>query len=577
MNRISPVARIQNVTRTMSVLLCVILSILSYPGHAASKPGQAAVASAHPLATAIGKEILQSGGNAFDAAVAVTAALAVVEPFGSGLGGGGFWLLHRESDKFQIMIDGRETAPQAAHRDMYLDKKGEVIPKASIDGALAAGIPGVPAAMVHIASQYGKLSLEKTLAPAIRIAKEGYNVDERYRRYAELRLKTIQASPEAARIFLHKNSVPPADYVLKQADLAKTLQLIATKGRQGFYQSEWTKKLVAGVKKAGGIWSEKDFHQYNIVERQPVSTTYKDMTLTTAALPSSGGIALVSMLNMLSHFDPGKLEPVERTHLLVEIMRRAYRDRAEYMGDPGFADVPVKKLTSQEHAADLIKSITPNKATPSSALRPVAPSSGAGNNTTHFSIMDKDGNRVSATLSINYPFGSGVVIPGTGFLLNDEMDDFSSKPGVPNAYGLIGTEANAIAPGKRPLSSMSPTFLESNNGVAILGTPGGSRIISMVLIGALAFFNGADANTIANTPRFHHQYLPDMIMYEDKAFSEKDLQQLSSFGHSMKRLMSPYGDGQSVYGNMQVIVWEKQKNKVSAASDKRGHGEASVF
>lgn len=545
--------------------------------NAGDNPPQAAIATAHPLATQAGRDILNTGGNAFDAAVAITAVLGVVEPYGSGLGGGGFWLLHRNADNFQVMVDGREKAPMAAHRDMYLDDKGEVIPGASINGPLAAGIPGVPAAMAHIAKKYGRLSLAKNLAPAIRLARGGFKVDKQYRRYAEMRLKTLQRFPSAAKIFLHDNDVPPLGYRLKQEDLANTLESIARHGTADFYRGALAKRLVDGVKKAGGIWSLDDLKNYRIVEREPVRTHYRGMKLISAAPPSSGGIALASMLRMLEQYDLEKMADVDRAHLIIEVMRRAYRDRAEYLGDSDFVNVPVTRLTSAAHAREWVKGIRMDEATPSTALKPVGEPGGAGSDTTHFSILDKEGNRVAATLSVNYLFGACFVVPGTGFLLNDEMDDFSAKPGVANAYGLIGAEANAIEPGKRPLSSMSPTFLEDNRGVAIIGTPGGSRIISMVLLAALHYAAGADASSLVQLPRFHHQYMPDTVMFENNAFSEKAEQELELRGHVLKKQMSPYGGGFGHYGNMQGIVWNTQKNKVTAASDERGIGAAVVF
>ncbi len=545
--------------------------------NAGDTPPQAAIATAHPLATEAGQEILRAGGNAFDAAVAVTAVLGVVEPYGSGLGGGGFWLLHREADNFQVMVDGREKAPMAAYRDMYLDDKGDVISGASINGPLAAGVPGVPAAMAHIARKYGRLPLAKNLAPAIRLARGGFAVDEQYRRYAEMRLKTLQRFPATAKIFLYNNAVPPLGYLLKQEDLANTLESIARSGKAGFYQGALAKRLVDAVKKAGGIWSLDDLKNYNIVEREPVRTEYRGMQLISAAPPSSGGIALASMVQMLKQYDLEKLSTADRAHLIIEVMRRAYRDRAEYLGDSDFVDVPVARLTSTAYARELVKGIRMDEATPSTGLKPVGRPSGAGSDTTHFSILDKEGNRVAATVSVNYLFGSCFVVPGAGFLLNDEMDDFSAKPGVANAYGLIGAEANAIEPGKRPLSSMSPTFLEDNRGIAIIGTPGGSRIISMVLLAALQYAAGADAQSVVQLPRFHHQYMPDIVMFENDAFSEKTEQELALRGHVLKKQMSPYGGGFGHYGNMQGIVWDKHKNKVTAASDMRGIGAAVVF
>ncbi len=540
------------------------------------KPPQAAIATAHPMATAAGMEILNQGGNAFDAAVAVTALIGVVEPYGSGIGGGGFWLLHRNSDGFQVMVDGREKAPGAAHRDMYLDEKGDVRKGASINGPLAAGIPGVPAAMVHIASKYGKLPLSVSMKAAINVARNGFKVDKQYRRYAKMRLNTLKEDPTTASIYLVNNEVPSLGYVLKQPDLAKTLERIANFGAAGFYEGGFAKKLADGVQAAGGVWSVDDLKNYNIVERNPIVADYHNMKIVSAAPPSSGGIALAGMLRMLDQYDLEKLTDADQKHLTIEIMRRAYRDRAEYLGDSDFVDVPVSKLTGAKHAQQLIKTIQMDQATLSSELKPVNDPTGAGADTTHFSILDNEGNRVAATLSVNYLFGSCFIVPGTGFLLNDEMDDFSAKPGVPNAYGLVGAEANSIEPGKRMLSSMSPTFVEDDRGVAIMGTPGGSRIITMLLVGLLEYEKGANAEQIVAMPRFHHQYLPDMVMFEDKAFTDDTEQELSLRGHKMKKQMSPYGGGFGHYGNMQAVVWDKKNNKVTAASDKRGIGAAVV-
>ena len=534
----------------------------------AAQPPQVAVATAHPVATEAGLEILAAGGNAFDAAVAVSATLAVVEPYSSGIGGGGFWLLHRVSDGKRVMIDGREKAPLAASRTLYQDDKGNVIPGLSVDGALAAGIPGEPAALVHIAETYGRLPLSRSLAPAVRAARDGFKVTPHYRRMTQFRLKALQASPAAAEVFLLDNAVPPLGHRIKQPDLARTLQALADQGHAGFYQGKVAKRLLAGVKAAGGIWGVQDFQQYKVVERAPVIGEYRGYRIVSAPPPSSGGVALVTMFNVLEKYDLRHLTELQRKHVIVETMRRAYRDRAEYLGDPDFVDVPVKRLTDKSHAALLQGSINLKQATPSKTLGDVADTSG-GNHTTHFSILDKAGNRVAATLSINYPFGSGFMPAGTGVLLNDEMDDFSAKPGVPNVYGLVGAEANAIAPGKRMLSSMSPTFIESQQGVAILGTPGGSRIISMVLLAGLGYTEGLSAKAMVSLPRFHHQYLPDMLFYEPGAISEKNAGHMQAMGHELKAL-------QQTYGNMQVVIWNKKDNTVSAATDPRGEGKASV-
>ena len=474
---------------------------------AGDKPSAAAIASAHPLATSAGHEILEAGGNAFDAAVAISAVLAVVEPYSSGLGGGGFWLLHRSEDGFEVMLDGREQAPLAAHRNLYLDDNGEVVPDLSINGPLAAGIPGQPAALVHLAENYGRLSLSRTLAPAIRLAQQGFPIDEYYRRMAQWRLDVLRKTASAASQFLLKGDVPHAGYILRQPVLAETLRLLAEKGREGFYGGPVAKRLVQGVQAGGGIWTLEDLTRYRVVEREPVRGEYRGMKITSAAPPSSGGIVLVTMLNILSRFELQTYPPTTRKHLLIEAMRRAYRDRAEYLGDPDFVEIPLKRLTHQHYGAGLARNIQIDHATPSPMPRNQSPRS-EGADTTHFSILDRAGNRVAATLSINYPFGSGFVPEETGVLLNDEMDDFSARPGVPNVYGLIGGEANAIGPGKRMLSSMTPTFVETPEGVAMVGTPGGSRIITMLLLGVLELEAGSSPQEWVSKYLFHHQYLP---------------------------------------------------------------------
>lgn len=511
-------------------------------------------------------DILASGGNAFDASVAVSAVLAVVEPYSSGLGGGGFWLLHRARDGHEVMVDGRETAPLAATRDMYLDADGNPVPGLSVDGALAAGIPGVPAALVHISRRYGRLPLQQNLAAAIRLAREGFEVDDLYRRMAQFRLTALQNDMAAADIFLQDDEVPEAGRRIVQAELAATLESIARFGENGFYHGAVARKLVQGVRAAGGIWSLQDLAQYRVVERQPVRGVYRGMRISSAAPPSSGGIALLAMLNMLSAYELDALDTATRSHVIIESMRRAYRDRAEYLGDSDFVEVPVERLTGMAHARALGESIDLDRATPSDAL-PGKASGVEGEDTTHFSIIDADGNRVAATLSINYPFGACVVPPGTGVLLNDEMDDFSAKPGEPNVYGLVGAEANAIEPGKRPLSSMSPTFIESDQGVAIIGTPGGSRIITMLLLGILDLADGNGPDSWVSLPRFHHQYLPDAVQFEPGAFDENMQQQLRERGHTLRPL-------ESTYGNMQAIYWDKKTGKVTPASDPRGVGAA---
>jgi gamma-glutamyltranspeptidase/glutathione hydrolase len=488
---------------------------------------------------------------------------------GSGLGGGGFWLLHRASDGKEIMIDGRERAPLAATANMYLDKNGEPIPRASLDGPLAAGIPGVPAALVYMARHYGRLPLTQSLAPAIEIARDGFPVYERFRKLAGFRQKVLQGS-DSARVFLDHGKAPEVGYVIKQPDLAKTLQRIATHGRDGFYRGTVARRMVKAVRKAGGIWTQKDLDEYRVVERKPVTIRYHDSKIISAALPSSGGIVLAETFNILEGLPLNKISPLERKRLIIEAMRRGYNDRARFLGDSDYVSVNQALLTSKAYAAQRRKSIG-KRATPSSSLP--APGSEAhprGTDTTHFSIIDAEGNRVSATLSINYPFGCGFMPPGTGVVLNNEMDDFVIKPGVGNVYGLVGAHANQIAPGKRPLSSMSPSFVEKGDQVLVIGTPGGSRIISMVLLGSLEFLEGrgTPADWVA-LPRYHHQYIPDVVQYEDGAFDAIDRDTLEELGYHFKNVGRRYG-------NMQVVLLNRRTGKLQAASDPRGEGLGAV-
>jgi gamma-glutamyltranspeptidase/glutathione hydrolase len=553
--------------KVREIVLTIFVLFWSIQGYTESH--KVAIASAHPLATEAGFEVLAKGGNVYDAAIAVSAALAVVEPFASGLGGGAYWLLHREQDNVDSLIDGREKAPMAAHKDMFINKEGKVIEKLSLDGALAAAIPGMPAGLVYLSEKYAQLSLADDLAPAIRYAKTGFAVGERYLKLLKFRTATLKQYPESAKIFLPEGEAPKPFSILRQPDLADTLTRLANSGRDGFYSGATADKLVEGVRNVGGIWTKEDLEAYQVVERKPVTGHYKGIKVTSAAPSSSGGVVLVEALNILAGYDFQKLNELDRKHLIIEAMRRAYHDRSLYLGDADFINVPVERLINEDYAAGLRSSIRLDKALPSSELSGQIELQKEGINTTHFSIIDDEGNRVAATLSINFPFGSGFVAPGTGVVLNDEMDDFDSSPGAMNGYGLIGGVANAIAPGKRMLSSMAPTFLETDKEIAVLGTPGGSKIISMVLLGVLDFAEGHGPNSWVNKPRYHHQFMPDMIEYENGAFSTEELAKLKSLGHELKPVRYPYGD-------MQAALLNKSTKQLSAASDKRGEGRAVV-
>ncbi len=537
---------------------------------ASAVPHKGAIASAHPLASAAGQQMLARGGNAFDAAIAVAAALAVVEPTSSGIGGGGFFLLHRSADGLDTMVDAREKAPGAASRDMYLDRQGNPLEHASTTGPLAAAIPGEPAAFEYLARHYGKLPLTVSLAPAIRLAREGFPLYDKLRSAIEYKRAGLQRSPDAARVFLTPSGdVPQVGALIKQPELAKTIEAIAQQGAAGFYTGRVARDLVDGVRAGGGIWTLEDLAAYRVVERKPLIGEYHGARIVSASPPSSGGVALLDALDILSGFDLKSADSATRKHLVVEAMQRAYRDRAVYLGDPDFVTMPIPRLTSQDYAAGQRSSIRPDKAMPSDFL-PGIETAPVGQDTTHFSVLDAQGNRVAATITINLFFGSGDMVPKTGVILNDEMDDFSIKPGTPNAFGLVGNAENAIAPNKRPLSSMTPSFIETPRGLMIIGSPGGSYIISMVILGTLNYLDGMSAEQIVADPRYHHQYLPDVVEYEKGAFTESEIARLQAMGHKLE-------EGSRRWGNMEVITWDFASGKVEAASDPRGAGAGLVY
>ena len=549
------------------LFLILLFVVFIQPLHA-DQPGKAAIASAHYLATEAGFEILEKGGNAFDAAVAVSAVLAVVEQTSSGIGGGAFWVLRRASDGFEVMVDGREMAPGLAHTDMYLEADGSVNRDLALNGPLAAAIPGEIAGLDHLATHYGKLPLLVSLQPAIRIAREGFPVYTKFYKMLKRSEKYVRRWPAATAAFLPDGNLPEMGQIIKLPDLAIILEKVAREGRDGFYKGEVAQRLVDGVREAGGIWSMADLEAYTIKEREPIRTMYHGYELITAPPPSCGGVAIAEILNILEPYDTSELDDVQRTHLIVEAMRRAYRDRALYLGDPDFFQVPVEMLTDPNYAAGLRAGIMFDKATPSSMI-PGREKLPEGTDTTHFSIMDAEGNMVSATLTVNTPFGSKFMVPGTGFVLNNEMDDFSAKPGEPNAYGLIGFTANEIQPHKRPLSSMSPTLMIGEDRMASIGTPGGGRIITMVLLGILDFMEGNEPESWVSLPRYHHQYLPDKVFAEPDAFSVEDVAALEAMGHTVDV-------SERRWGNMHGVMWDRQTGKVTAGSDARSDAGKAI-
>jgi gamma-glutamyltranspeptidase/glutathione hydrolase len=529
-----------------------------------------AIASAYPLASEAGQEILARGGNAFDAAVAVSAALAVVEPTSSGLGGGGFYLLHREADGLETMLDAREKAPGAATRDMYLDASGNPVARASTEGPLAAGIPGEPAAFDYLARKFGKLPLKVSLQPAIRLAREGFPLYARLQGAIRVKRERLIRSPDAAKVFLTADgNVPEMGAIIKQPELVATLEALADKGSSGFYSGRVAQDLVNGVRAGGGIWTLKDLADYRVIERKPLIGEYRGARIVSASPPSSGGVALLDALNILSGVGLQKIDSATRKHWIISAMQRAYRDRAVYLGDPDFVKMPMAELVSKDYAAGQRSSIRPDKAMPSDML-PGIETAPVGQDTTHFSILDAAGNRVAGTISVNLFFGSGDMVPKTGVLLNDTMDDFSIKPGTPNSFGLVGNAENAVAANKRPLSSMTPSFVETPKGLMIIGSPGGSYIITMVILGTLDYLNGMNAQEIVSDPRYHHQYLPDVVEYETGALTDNEISRLQAMGHRLEQ-------SSRRWGNMEVITWDFASGKVAAASDPRGEGEGLVY
>jgi gamma-glutamyltranspeptidase/glutathione hydrolase len=524
------------------------------------RPGHAAIASANFHATNAGLEVLAKGGNAFDAAVAVASTLSVVEPESSGMGGGFMAVLHRAKDGRDIFIDARETAPAAVDSKDYLNADGTPNRDAALKGPLSAGIPGEPAGLVLIARRYGRLPLKESLAPAIRIAREGFQPDPRLRGAIASVQKDLQRWPASAAKYLPDGKPPAEGATWRDPDQARTWELIAAHGDDGFYRGETADKLIAAVHAAGGRWTLADLAAYQAKERAPIVVNYRGYRIITAPPPSSGGVAIAEILNILSGFDLSGLDQAHRVHYIVEAMRRAFRDHNDYLGDPDFVKMPLDMLLSPFYADGLRQSILPDKATPSSML-PAAEAKEPGMHTTHFSIIDADGNMAAVTSTVNYIMGSTFVAGDTGVLLNDEMDDFALVPNKPNVYGLLGSVANAPKGGKRMLSSMSPSIVIGADRTAVIGSPGGSTIITQVLEGILHFINGQSAQQIVADKRFHHQYMPDVVMVEDGTFDPATTDELTKMGYSLKQHES--------WGFMNVVTWDKKTNKLDAASDPR--------
>lgn len=497
---------------------------------------QGMVASEQELATQVGVEILQQGGNAVDAAVAVGFALAVVLPNAGNIGGGGFMVLHDGKSGENFTVDFREMAPSKASRDMYLDEQGNVVDGKSLYTHFAVGVPGTVAGMEYALKKWGSLSLEKVIAPAIKLTEEGFIVSNTLAATLQEETETLGKWESSKKIFFKNDRPLVAGERLVQADLANSLRQIAQQGAKAFYEGEIAQKIVAEMEKHNGLITLEDMKGYQSVERKPIVGEYRGYKIVTMPPPSSGGIHLVQILNMLENYSLANSgsNSAETIHYLAETMKLAYADRSEYLGDPDFVKIPVTGLTSKDYAKELIKAIDPDKARPAAEIKPGKPQPYESDQTTHYSVMDKAGNAVAVTYTLNLNFGSGIVAEGTGILLNNEMDDFSAKPGVANAFGLIGGDANAVEGKKRPLSSMTPTLvLKNDKPWLVTGSPGGARIITTVLQSILnTIDHGMNPAEAIVTPRVHHQWLPDELRVEE-GLSPDTLKLLVERGHKI--------------------------------------------
>jgi gamma-glutamyltranspeptidase/glutathione hydrolase len=539
----------------------------------------ALVVTVHHLATDAGVQILREGGNAVDAAVAVGFALEVVYPFAGNIGGGGFMLIHDHTGR-NIFLDYREEAPLAATPNMYLDAHGNVIPDASIIGYRAVGVPGSEAGLVYAEQHYGRLTLQQVMAPAIRLAADGFVLTPEEAQ--ELHHKVLSQFPASRQIFQRNGDYYKAGESFRQPLLAATLRKLST-DPSDFYHGPMAGQIAAAIQKGGGIITAQDLARYQVKVRQPIVGTYHGYTIVSAPPPSSGGVTLMETLNILSGFNLSALpdRSPQDVHLIVEAFRRAYMDRNQYLGDPDYVHMPIAQMLSAKYAAAWRATISPNKATPSASLvrpagfLPPPPTMKdvrqEAMDTTHYSVMDAEGDAVAVTTTLNGAFGSGVTVPGLGFLLNDEMDDFASKQGVPNMFGLIQGPANAIAPGKRPLSSMTPTIVLRDGKVAmVLGSPGGGTIISTVANIFLSVADhGLNIQQAVDAPRFHNQYLPDTVSLEP-GFSPATIAALRAMGYTL-RMRGSWGDGECIEVDPKTGVLE------AGQDHRQNYGKASGY
>jgi gamma-glutamyltranspeptidase / glutathione hydrolase len=557
--------------RLFLLMLIGYLSAASGPACAAThrpvRAGQGMVASANPIASQAGMETLKAGGNAVDAAAVVALALAVSHPEAGNLGGGGFMLI-RSADGRSSFIDFREKAPKRARRDMYLDAKGRVIPELSTIGAKAAGVPGTVAGVALALKRFGTISFAEACRPAERLAREGVPLSKYEAGFLRQHAGKLERFPESRRIFLRGGDYYREGELFRQPELAATFVRLIQRGPDEFYQGETARLMVQAMGEKGLITLE-DLKEYQPVEREPLTGNYRGFAILTAPPPSSGGVALLEMLNMLEGYKLPELghNSARYLHLMAEVMRRAFADRAAYMGDPDFVAVPTAQLTAKGYAARLRKGIDPARASDSDRIRPGLGAWREPQSTTHFSVVDAAGTMVSCTYTLNDNYGCGVTVPGAGFLLNNEMDDFTGKPGVPNLFGLIQGEANAIAPGKRPLSSMTPTIvLRDGKPWFAIGGPGGPRIINavlQVLVNVVDF--DMNLQQAIDLPRVHHQWRPDTLYVEEFGVSEDTAQALKARGHRL---------GLKKISNIQGVMIEPGSGMRLGGSDPRGDGSS---
>jgi gamma-glutamyltranspeptidase/glutathione hydrolase len=544
-------------------------------------------------ATDAGLEILKKGGNAVDAAVAVHFALAVTYPFAGNLGGGGFMLIRDKHGRTHF-LDYREKAPAAATRDMYLDAQGNIIPGMSTAGYKASGVPGSVAGMIYAQSHFGKLTLAEDMAPAIRLATEGFALMAP--EATMLQTRNVTRYPTSAHIYQRDGNFYKEGEVFKQPVLAATLTAIS-KEPATFYKGAMAQQIAAFEKAGGGLITAEDLAAYEVKDRDVIKGRYRGYDVFTAPPPSSGGIILVEILNILSGYkmlDLGPDRSAAQVHIITEAFRRAYKDRGDYLGDPDFNNLPLKQMADPKYAAAWRASIDPTKPTPSKDLvrpagfPPPPPDSAPhkiANETTHFSIVDKDGNSVSSTTTLNGGFGNGVVVEGLGFLMNNEMDDFTSKVGVPNMFGLIQSSANAIGPGKRPLSAMTPTIITTHGSLFhrpklayVMGSPGGSTIITTVANDVIsAIDNGLNIQAVADAPRFHHQFLPDRLDFEKK-FPRDVVEQMKAVGYDTNLNQMADEKSPGIWGDSELIAVDPKTHELLSGHDsRRAFGKAAGY